>query len=76
MVKSYNNRSPYGRGIHWRNKPHPWQVGFNRNGKTIYLGVYYTLREARSVAEDFLRNEAQCPSPLPSPPTATAKPYS
>lgn len=49
---------PYGLGVTWRNRNKPWLVKFKRNRKSKYVGSFFTLKDANSAAEKFLRNEA------------------
>lgn len=59
MVKLYTHaHGPgNGKGVTWRNRRKPWLVKFKRDGKSINLGSYLTLKSANYVADEFLRNE-------------------
>lgn len=45
-------------GIYYRpTKPKPFNVGFTRNGRTIYIGSFHRLPAAELAAKTFLENE-------------------
>lgn len=48
---------PYGLGVTRRERRKPWLVKFKRNGKTVYVGSFFNLKEANLAAENYLRNE-------------------
>lgn len=53
---------PY--GVHRRkDRQKQWIVKFKRNKKCISVGAFYTLPEASTAAEAFVRKERECPSP-------------
>lgn len=49
--------SPYAYGITTRKRRKPFIVKFKRNKKTIYVGSYATVAEAKQAQTDFLLKE-------------------